>query len=89
MQYSAQEIRGALDTLKLPTLVTREEIKSQYRYFAKKYHPDQGGTLEQIQKINSAYELLMSYIEGFRYSFDDEEIHRQFLGVDYAQKFRQ
>lgn len=41
-----------------------------------------------MEKINQAYDLLMHYIEDFRYVFDDEEISRQFPGADYAKRFR-
>ncbi len=72
----------------LPTLITKDDIKKQYRFLAKKYHPDQGGSAEDMEKINQAYDLLMHYIEDFRYVFDDEEISRQFPGADYAKRFR-
>ncbi len=82
------KIREALETLALPTLVTEEDIKKQYRHLAKKYHPDQGGDAREMEKINQAYTLLTSYIKQFRYSFDDEEISRQFPGADYAKRFK-
>ncbi len=30
----------------------------------------------------------MKYIEEFRYTFDEEEISKQFPGVSHAQRFR-
>jgi len=74
--------------LGLPTLITKGDIKKQYRFLAKKHHPDQGGSAEDMEKINQAYDLLMRYIEDFRYVFDDEEISRQFPGADYAKRFK-
>jgi len=81
-------IEEALDILQLPKLVTKEDIRRQYRFLAKKNHPDIGGDASEMERINSAYKLLMKYIEEFRYTFDEDEVNRQFPGVDHAQRFR-
>ena len=83
-----EEIDGALDILGLPKLISKTDIKKQYHFFAKKYHPDLGGDVEKMEQINYAYKLLMKYIEEFRYTFDEEEISKQFPGVSHAQRFR-
>jgi len=88
MSEISSDIKEALEILGLPSLVTHEDIKRQYRHLAKKYHPDQGGSTEEMERINHAYRLLNSYIEQFRYSFDDDEINRQFPGADYASRFK-
>ena len=88
MELATEKIEQALDTLSLPVLITKEDIKKQYRHLAKKYHPDQGGDPQKMEKINSAYTLLLHYIEHFRYTFDDDEVRRQFPGVDYAHQFK-
>jgi len=82
-----QEIEAALEVLDLPRCVTKEDIKRQYRHLARKYHPDLGGTSEKMERINGAYRLLMKYIEEFRYTFDADEISKQFPGVQYAEQF--
>jgi len=82
------EIKEALEILELPTLIQKEDIKKQYYFLAKKNHPDLGGDIVYMGKINRAYRLLMKYIEGFRYSFDEDEIVKQFPGADYANRFR-
>jgi len=82
------EMQKALDTLALPRLITREDVKNQYRFLAKKNHPDLGGDAEKMEQINAAYQLLIQYIEEFRYTFDDEEISKQFPGADYVQRFK-
>jgi len=82
------EMQKALDTLALPRLITREDVKNQYRFLAKKNHPDLGGDAEMMEEINAAYQLLIQYIEEFRYTFDDEEISKQFPGADYVQRFK-
>ncbi|MEA1879984.1 MAG: J domain-containing protein [Campylobacterota bacterium] len=83
-----EELEYVLDILGLPKLITKEDVKLQYRFLAKKYHPDVGGSSTQMEQINYAYKAVMHYIDAFRYSFDDEEVQKQFPGVDYVKKFR-
>jgi curved DNA-binding protein CbpA len=83
-----EEIDNALDILGLPKLISKADIKKQYHFFAKKYHPDLGGDASKMEQINYAYKLLMKYIEEFRYTFDENEVNKQFPGADYAQRFR-
>ena len=83
-----EEIENALNILALPKLISREDIKIQYRYLAKKNHPDIGGDVEKMEQLNYAYKLLMNYIEEFRYTFDDEEVFKQFPGADHARRFK-
>ena len=35
-----------------------EEIKKSYHSLAKKYHPDFGGSLDDMKLLNEAYEVL-------------------------------
>jgi len=88
MHIPIDEIEKALETLVLPTLIKKEDIKKQYHFLAKKNHPDTGGDSEKMEQINIAYKVLMNYIEKFRYSFDTDEISKQFLGADYANRFK-
>ena len=88
MPTPMEEIEKALDTLSLPKLITQADIKKQYRFLARKHHPDKGGDARKMEEINHAYRLLMKYIEEFRYTFDEEEISRQFPGADHAQRFK-
>jgi DnaJ-class molecular chaperone len=83
-----EEINRALETLRLPKLVTKEDIKKQYHFLAKKNHPDIGGDAMKMEQLNRAYKLLMKYIEEFRYTFDEEEVSKQFPGADHAQRYR-
>lgn len=82
------EIENALEKLELPKIIQKEDIKKQYHFLAKKNHPDLGGSDEVMEQLNHAYTLLMKYIEGFRYSFDEDEVSKQFPGVDYVNRFR-
>ena len=83
-----EEIERALEMLQLPTLVTKQAIKDQYYFLAKKNHPDLGGTTEEMESLNHAYQILIQYIDDFRYAFDEEEISKQFPGADYVQRFK-
>ena len=88
MQSPTALIEEALEVLELPKFITKEDIKNQYRFLAKKYHPDVGGDAVKMEQLNHAYRLLMKYIEDFRYTFDEDEINRQFPGVDHADRFK-
>ena len=88
MHDPVEEIEKALDALDLPRLISRADIKKQYHLLAKKYHPDLGGNVQKMEQINHAYKLLMKYIEEFRYTFDEEEVNKQYPGADYAKRFR-
>lgn len=88
MLVPIEEIEKALDILALPKLITRAEIKRQYHFLAKKNHPDLGGSVEHMEQLNHAYHLLTNYIDEFRYSFDEEEVSKQFPGADYVQRFK-
>jgi len=83
-----EEIESALDILGLPKLITKEDIKKQYHFFAKKNHPDMGGTASEMEQVNAAYRLLMKYVESFRYTFEEDEVAKQYPGADYAKRFR-
>ena len=41
-----------------------------------------------MEALNHAYTLLIKYIEEFRYTFDKEEISKQFPGADYVERFK-
>jgi len=83
-----KEIDEALDMLQLPKLITKKNIKEQYYFLAKKNHPDVGGSTEKMEALNCAYQLLIQYMDDFRYGFDEEEIGKQFPGADYVQRFK-
>ena len=88
MLSHVEQISNALDILELPKLITKADVKKQYRFLSKKYHPDQGGDAMKQEQINTAYTLLIKYIEEFRYTFNDKEISNQFPGAKHAEQFR-
>ena len=44
---------------------TLQELKSKYKELARTYHPDLGGDLETMQKINSEYDEMLKYFEKY------------------------
>ena len=87
MQVEAR-VREALDCLDLPTLVTKEDIKKRYRQLARVHHPDLSREQQgKMEKINASYAILMEYIDAFRYTFDTDEIAKQYPGAEHAKKF--
>ncbi len=82
-----KEIDRALEILGLPTLITKQDIKDRYIQLARRYHPDIGGDSRRMEEINRAYELLNSYIDGFRYSFDDDEVEKRYPNGIYNERF--
>ncbi len=88
MLNPVEEIEQALEILNLPKFITKGDLKKQYRFLAAKYHPDKGGDAQKMEQINTAYKQLMNYIDEFRYTFDTEEIKKQYPGVDYVQRFK-
>jgi len=88
MLNPVDEIKHALEVLELPNLITRADLKKQYRFLSKKYHPDKGGDAKKQEELNYAYTLLTAYIEEFRYTFDDKEIANQFPGASHAAQFK-
>ena len=81
-----EEIEEALEILGLPKLIQKKDIRRQYYFLAKKNHPDQGGDTHKMEALNHAYKILNMYIENFRYTFDREEISKQFPGAVYVNK---
>jgi hypothetical protein len=59
---STMTLQGALRQLQLPTdpgqRVTLTQIRDAYREMALKHHPDSGGSLEAMRRLNEAYQLL-------------------------------
>lgn len=62
------------DARKLLDLSSNISLDKAYKNAAKKHHPDRGGSLEMMKKVNQAYELLKASGGGKTYSqmSDDE-----------------
>ncbi|MFM7170708.1 MAG: J domain-containing protein [Cyanobium sp.] len=59
---STMTLHGALRLLQLPTdpgqRVTLTQIRDAYREMALEHHPDSGGSLDAMRRLNEAYQLL-------------------------------
>ncbi|MBN1446070.1 MAG: J domain-containing protein [Candidatus Omnitrophica bacterium] len=75
-----KEIDEARKTLQLGESATLREIKTAYRELALKYHPDRckNGDIKESEemfgKITSAYNTIMTYCAGYRYSFRKKDV---------------
>lgn len=49
-----EEIETALEVLELPKMITKADIKRQYRFLAQKHHPDKGGEASKMEQINQS-----------------------------------
>ncbi len=87
-QSRVQILQNALKVLELPQFVSLKEIKIKYYELSKKYHPDICEDKDKMSEINNAYEILKNYIDSYRYSFDEEEIYKQYPENYHADRFR-
>jgi len=77
-QVSLSEFQDAVESLELLSLTTKEHVRKKYLKLSRKYHPDmEGGSTEKFQKIREAYEILVEYMDNFRFTFTDEEFKQQ------------
>jgi len=72
-----ENIQKALKVLNLPVMITKNDIKKQYRFLVKKNHPDIGGDIAKLQELNAAYDMLIEYVDNFKFAFDESEISKQ------------
>jgi len=75
-----KEIRKAISILDLPDRATMEEIRSAYRQFVHKWHPDRCRSKTEdcsrmLQEGVWAYRVLISYCNNYRFSFTKEDVH--------------
>ncbi len=55
------------DVLGVPPTATPEQFKAAYRRASSRVHPDKGGTTEQMQEVNKAYEIVSDPIRKARW----------------------
>jgi hypothetical protein len=73
----SEDIDKARRVLGLGKTATLKEIKEVYRHLARSHHPDRKGDRDDMSEVNEAYETIMEYIDGYKYSFMPEEVRRQ------------
>jgi len=77
-QVSLQEFQDAVESLELLSLTTKEHVRKKYLKLSRKYHPDmEGGSTQKFQEIREAYEILVEYMDNFRFVFTEDEFKQQ------------
>ena len=77
-QVSLSEFKNAVETLDLLSLTSKEQVRKKYLKLSRLYHPDMpNGSTKKFQEIRDAYEILLQYMDNFRFVFDEEEFKRQ------------
>jgi len=77
-QISLSEFQNAVESLELLSLTTKEHVRKKYLKLSRQYHPDmEGGSIEKFQEIRQAYEILVEYMDNFRFVFDENEFKQQ------------
>ena len=68
-----QDFKKAVSIFGLGERANLAQIKDKQRELVKAHHPDRAGSSdpEAIREINSAYEILMEYCNGYQFCFSD------------------
>ena len=67
---------------------TVEELRKQYKTLAFKYHPDKGGTTEQMQKIHAEYDELLKRVRNVHETADGKTYTKE-TPDDVPDNFRE
>ncbi|WP_419764386.1 MAG: DnaJ domain-containing protein [Arcobacter sp.] len=74
-----EEFQNAVDSLGILTKLDQKSLRKNYLKLSKKYHPDAvDGSDEKFKEINEAYNLLKTYVENYKFSFEKEEFLDQY-----------
>ena len=87
MSSFEEDLKKALEILSLPRFVSLKEIKIRYRQKSKEFHPDLNEDSSKMIELNEAYDFLKTYIENFRFTFEEDEVLKQFPEKNHARKF--
>jgi len=71
-----QRLEEARRQLRLDEVTSLAQIRESYRRLSQSCHPDQGGSSEQIEKLNGAYEFLKNYSENVPVLLDGEHLRQ-------------
>lgn len=76
---SYRELQEAVALFGLGERATLRQIKDRHRDLAREHHPDRGGAADPatMQRINSAYRILLDYCGSYRFSFSEAEYLEQ------------
>lgn len=76
----------------LPSMITREDVKIAYRESSRRFHPDQctevdkGSCSEKFREVTRAKDILLAYIDSYRYILTEEEF-KEHLAPDSREHF--
>ncbi|AXH14602.1 DnaJ domain-containing protein [Malaciobacter mytili] len=74
-----EEFEKAVDIFGILTKTSKKQLKQKYLKLSKKYHPDTPtGSEQKFQELKDAYDLLLSYMENYKFSFEEEEFKSQY-----------
>ena len=65
---------------------TVHTAKREYRHLAKRYHPDAGGTNEEMKAVNAAYEALLASMDGQEQRGSDGRMHTYHYNADLERE---
>jgi len=57
-----EEVQKSFEFMGLPYFADFIDLKTRYRELALTHHPDKGGSIEQMQKLNNAYRKIVDYL---------------------------
>ncbi len=66
-----------------------EELKRQYKKLAFTYHPDKGGSVEQMQAVNAEYDELLKRVRNVHETADGKTYTRTDEEPDVPDNFRE
>jgi DnaJ-class molecular chaperone len=83
--FLEEDLRWAAEVLGLPERASLKAIKARRRDLLARWHPDACRDhpelcKEMAQRINRAYEIVLSYCENYEYPFGEEERKREKKG---------
>jgi hypothetical protein len=93
LKRAYDEINRARTILELGEKATLKEVKAAFRSRTKKWHPDKCRKQdkkkchEKMKEINQAYKIIMRYIDGYSYSFEQEKIVESNLEERWKKQF--
>ena len=80
MKYG--EFEAAVESMQFCTKVSYADLKTRYRELSKIFHPDMpDGDAKKFDETAKAYKLLKTYMQEYRFSFDEEDFLEQYPSV--------
>jgi hypothetical protein len=89
---SSEEVERARKLLGLGECATLAEIKNAFREMAKRYHPDKCREdklkcEEMMRKLNEAHEIILTFLSGYRYCFNQKPTEEEEYWEDFKERF--